>query len=68
MSKNKGNPYKVVTLKPDDITEDGVFELNKVLKNSSGAVMLVTSEAPEGFTSYADYTYEFTYTNAGPKK
>jgi hypothetical protein len=29
--------------------------------------MLVTFDAPEGFTRYADYTYDFTYTNAGPK-
>jgi hypothetical protein len=28
----------------------------------------VTFDAPEGFTGYAEYTYDFTYTNAGPKK
>ncbi len=55
-------------MKLDDVTETGLFELNKVLSWSDKAVMLVTFDAPEGFTGYADYTYDFTYTNAGPKK
>jgi hypothetical protein len=66
--KRKGNQYKVHTMKLDDVTEDGLFELNKVLNWSDSAVMLVTFDAPEGFTGYANYTYDFTYTNAGPKK
>jgi len=66
--KKKGNQYKVLTMKLDEITEDGLFELNSVLKSSSSAVLLVTFDAPEGFTGYADYSYGFTYTNAGPKK
>ncbi|MCB9421905.1 MAG: immune inhibitor A [Ardenticatenaceae bacterium] len=69
----KGNQkieYKVVSMKLDDMTEDGWFELNKVLKNADSAVMLVTFDAPEGFTGYADYTYDFTYVNGHnkPKK
>jgi hypothetical protein len=66
--KANGNPYKVVTLKLSDLTEDGLMELNKVLKTSDSALMLVTYEAAEDATEYAPYTYEFTYTNAGPKK
>jgi hypothetical protein len=66
--KRKGNQYKVHTMKLDDVTEDGLFELNKVLNWSDSAVMLVTFDAPEGFTGYADYSYEFTFTNKGPKK
>ena len=66
--KKNGNQYKVQTMKLDDVTETGLFELNKVLSWSDKAVMLVTFDAPEGFTGYADYTYDFTYTNAGPKK
>jgi immune inhibitor A len=66
--KQKGNEYKVLTMKLDDVTEEGLFELNKILKWASKAVMLVTFDAPEGFTGYADYTYDFTYTNQGPKK
>jgi len=65
--KEKGNQYKVLTMKLSDMTEEGLLELNKVLKSSSSAVMLVTFDASEGFTGYADYTYDFTYTNAGPK-
>jgi hypothetical protein len=65
----KGNQYKVLTVKLDEMTEDGLVELNAILKESSSAVMVVTFDAPEGHTDYADdYTYNFTYTNAGPKK
>ncbi len=64
---NQNIEYKVVSMKLDDMTEDGWFELNKVLKNADDAVMLVTFDAPEGFTDYADYTYDFTYTNAHKK-
>jgi immune inhibitor A len=66
--KSNGTQYKVHTMKLDDVTEDGLLELNKVLNWSDEAVMLVTFDAPEGFTGYADYTYDFTFTNAGPKK
>lgn len=65
--KKKDTEYKVHTMKLSDMAEEGLFELNKVLKWSDTAVMLVTFDAPEGFTGYADYTYDFTYTNAGPK-
>lgn len=66
--KKKGPDYKVLTMKLSDVTEEGLFELNKVLNWSDSAVMLVTFDAPEGFTGYADYSYDFTFTNAGPKK
>ncbi|UCH57516.1 MAG: immune inhibitor A [Candidatus Bathyarchaeota archaeon] len=65
--KAKGNQYKVLTLKLDEVTEDVIFELNSVLKSSDSAVMLVTFDAPEGFTGYVEYTYDFTYTNSGQK-
>jgi immune inhibitor A len=67
-TKLRGNEYTVFTMKLDSVTESGLFELNKLLKNSDKAVMLVTFDAPEGFTSYADYTFDFTYANEGPKK
>lgn len=63
----RGNIYRTHTMRLDDMTEEGLFELNSVLKHSDSAVMMVTFAAPEGFTGYADYTYEFTYSNAGPK-
>ncbi len=65
---HRGTQYKVFTMQLDDVTEEGFFELNMVLKESESAVMLVTFDAPEGFTGYADYSYDFTYTNEGPKK
>ncbi|MGD8996827.1 MAG: immune inhibitor A [Anaerolineae bacterium] len=65
--KGNGNQYKVHTMKLDGMTEDGLFELNKILNWANEAVMLVTFDAPEGFTGYADYTYDFTFMNAGPK-
>ena len=64
----KGNQYKVPSLKLNRVTEDGLFELNKVLKNSNSAVMLVTFDAQEGISYYAAYSYGFTFTNKGPKK
>jgi hypothetical protein len=63
-----GNQYKVHSMKLDDTAETGLFELNKVLNWADEAVMMVTFDAPEGFTGYADYSYDFTYTNKGPKK
>jgi immune inhibitor A len=64
----KGNQYKIARLKLDSVTQNSLFELDKVLRWSDKAVMLVTQDAPEGFTNYIDYSYEFTFTNAGPKK
>lgn len=66
--KSNGNQYKVHSMKLEDLSNTGIFELNKVLSWSDTAVMLVTFDAPEGFNGYAEYTYDFTYTNAGPKK
>lgn len=64
----KGNAYKTVTMKLDRETESGLLELNKLLKDSTKLVVLVTFDAPEGFTHYTDYTIDFTFTNQGPKK
>lgn len=66
--KSNGNQYKVHTMKLEDLSNTGMLALNKVLSWSDTAVMLVTFDAPEGFNGYADYTYDFTYTDAGPKK
>jgi len=63
-----GKNFKVHTMKLSDVTEEGLFELDKVLNWSKKAVMIVTFDAPEGFTGYADYTYDFTFSNKGPKK
>jgi immune inhibitor A len=66
--KGNGTQYKVASMKLDNVTENGLFELDKVLKWSDQAVMLVTYDAAEGTDFYADYTYGFTFTNKGPKK
>ncbi len=66
--QGKGADYKVITMKLNETTESGWYELNNILKSSNAAVMLVTFDAPEGFTRYVDYSYDFTFTNAGPKK
>ncbi len=66
--KGKGTQYKVMKMKLDRVTETGMFELNKVLKWSDSAVMLVTFDAPEGVTFYADYTYELVYKQGHGKK
>ena len=66
--KKKGYEYKVLSMNLADVTEEGFFELNKILKTSDSAMLIVTFDAPEGFDDYADYSYDFTYTNAGPKK
>jgi hypothetical protein len=59
--EDDGTRYKVKTMKLDDLTEEGLFELQKVMEDGSqNAIMLVTFDAPEGFTGYADYTYSFT--------
>ncbi len=52
--------YKVRTMVlKDDATEQGIFLLNTVMNRGyDDVVMLVTFDAPEGFTGYADYTYE----------
>lgn len=64
----RGTQYKVLTMKLDDVTETGLYELNNILKWSEKAVMLVTFDAAEDVTFYADYSYDFTFTNKGPQK
>ena len=64
----KGNQYKVISMKLSRVTEAGLFELNKILKNSDSAVMLVTFDAQPGISYYAPYSYGFSFTNKGPKK
>ena len=64
-NKGKGNQHKVLTMNLNDPDNEGMFQLRSVLQWSDQAVMLVTFDAPEGFTDYAEYTYEFTYKKGG---
>jgi hypothetical protein len=50
--------YQVHTMKLDQVTEQGMINLRKVMGWSDSAVMIVTFDAPEEYTGYADYTYE----------
>ncbi|MCF6277778.1 MAG: immune inhibitor A [Anaerolineales bacterium] len=53
--------YKVHTMKLNEITEQGLFEVEKVLKDAGSAVMIVTFDAPEGFAYYGQYEYSFVF-------
>jgi immune inhibitor A len=50
--------YQVQTMRLKDKTEAGMISLRKVMGWCDKAVMIVTFDAPEGFTKYADYSYE----------
>lgn len=52
----KGNQYKVLTMGIDDMTETGTVTLASILGWSNKAIMLVTFEAQEGISYYADYS------------
>jgi bacillopeptidase F (M6 metalloprotease family) len=64
----RGAQYKVKALKLDRVTEDGLLELDQVLRWSDKAAMLVTLDAQAGFTGYVEYSYGFTFTNRGKKR
>ena len=49
-ANGQGNEYKALTMKRNNVTEVGLFELNKVLRWSNKAALLVTFDAPESFT------------------
>jgi hypothetical protein len=58
--------YRVTQLRLDDVTEDGQIKLNKLLKWCDSVVMIVTYDAAEGISFYADYSYEVTYKKNKP--
>jgi hypothetical protein len=66
--KGSGNKvdYKVKTMRLDHMTEEGTIELQSILKWCDSAVMIVTYDAAEGVTFYADYTYEVTTRGGKP--
>jgi immune inhibitor A len=59
--------YKIKVMHLNDITESGKIELNDLLKWSNSVVMMVSFNAPEGITYYADYTYQLEYKHSKPK-
>jgi immune inhibitor A len=62
----KNAQYKIKSLSLNHETEAGWIELSSILKWSDSAVMIVTFDAPEGISYYADYTYELTYRQSKP--
>ncbi len=58
-----GNPYKIMPVKLNDLTEEGKMELQAILNWADRAAVLITFDAPEGFTSYADYTLSMESTH-----
>jgi len=59
MKNNTRKPnYKVMTMSLSDLNEEGSIKLAKLFSNSKYVVMLVTYAAPEGVSSYANYTYQ----------
>jgi len=67
-AKGKGTEYRLATIKLGAVTEEGLLEVDKVLRDSDKVAMLVTLAAPQGFTKYVDYSYEFGLKSNGPKK
>jgi len=68
-TKNSGRKieYKIKVMHLNDITESGKIELNNLMKWSKSVVMLVSYNAPEGVTYYADYSYQLEYKHAKPR-
>jgi immune inhibitor A len=65
----RGKPiYQVIKMRLNEETEEGFIQLRRLLGRSNKAVMLVTFDAPEGHSKYADYEYGFTYFDQGPRK
>ena len=63
---HRGTQYRVFTMRLDRETEEGTVRLKGLLGNSDRVAMLVTFDAPEGFTGYAPYDYELAYRGSCP--
>jgi hypothetical protein len=60
--------FQVVPLPLDGTTEEGDrANVANVFSESDYVVMLVTFDAPQGVSSYADYTFDVVYNGSGPK-
>jgi immune inhibitor A len=62
----KKTEYKVSVMHLNHVTESGRIELEDLLKSSNSVVMLVSFNAQEGVSYYADYTYELSYKKSKP--
>jgi immune inhibitor A len=62
----KKTEYKVSTMHLNHATESGKAELDDLLNSSNSVAMLVSFNAPEGISYYADYSYELSYKHSKP--
>jgi bacillopeptidase F (M6 metalloprotease family) len=68
IEKRNRTSYRVVPLPLDNTSEEGGREnVRRIFQDSDYVVMVVTFDAPVGFTGYANYTYEVIYNGSGPK-
>ncbi|MBN2094402.1 MAG: immune inhibitor A, partial [Candidatus Zambryskibacteria bacterium] len=68
VSGKSKHEFKVLRMGFNSDTEDRLFELKQMFKWATSIVMLVTFDAPEGFTGYANYSYDWIPKTTGPKK
>jgi len=55
--------YQIIDVPLNDATETGMYDMRSVFKSCTKVIMLVTSQAPEGFTDYAMYDFGIAYSN-----
>jgi immune inhibitor A len=67
-TNGNGNSYKIASFDLDSMTEAGVTNIRNLLKDHTDVILMVTFDAPEGFTAYADYDFEFLFKENGPDK
>jgi hypothetical protein len=62
IARRNGTSFRVVPLPLDNMSEDGAREnVSRIFQDSDFVVMVVTFDAPIGFTEYAEYDYEVIY-------
>lgn len=55
--------YQIIDLVLNDATETGMYGMSGVFKSCTKVFMLVTLQAPEGFTDYGMYDFGIAYSN-----
>lgn len=59
---------KVYQFQASEMDKQDMFKVQALLKGAERAMLMVTFDAPEGFTQYGEYTYDFTFFNEKPDK
>lgn len=55
--------YQIIDVPLNDVTEMGAYDMSGVFKSCTKVFLLVTCQAPPGFTDYAMYDFGIAYTN-----